>query len=456
MQTEAVFENIALRIQEEIGKAQKSIYIAVAWFTNRNIFDQLLLKANDGCTVHLIVSDDEINNNSSIDFERLKNCGGKVYKIGNGNTDLMHHKFCVIDYKTVITGSYNWSYKAETNSENITINSEDPILAEQFVKEFINVKNKQFPGTIKKGNDYPLEKIIKRLEILKNYILLEDLEDIQNTAQKLQEYDSNEDINAIIIALQQKEFSRAIVKIQKFITNYQQLSVWNDPEISALKLELRILESQINAFDNEKVELEKVLSDFQYRHTIELGEIILEVLKYRKAIFKDNDKRAKETEEDYDNYNEQFETEKNKQQFDLTEDEKTELKKNYRKATMLCHPDKVSEEQKSEAEKVFIELKEAQERNDIQTVNRILKELENGNIFSLQTEKIEEKTVLKARVEKLRYKLQQLEKQITELKNSESFIEINAISNWDNYFAETKEQLQNELESLKLQLEPLV
>ena len=32
MQTEAVFDNIAERIQEELEKAQKSIFIAVAWF----------------------------------------------------------------------------------------------------------------------------------------------------------------------------------------------------------------------------------------------------------------------------------------------------------------------------------------------------------------------------------------------------------------------------------------
>ena len=47
MQTEAIFENSASRIQEKINKTQKSIYIAVAWFTNKNIFDQLLQKKED-------------------------------------------------------------------------------------------------------------------------------------------------------------------------------------------------------------------------------------------------------------------------------------------------------------------------------------------------------------------------------------------------------------------------
>ena len=92
-------------------------------------------------------------------------------------------------------------------------------------------------------------------------------------------YKFNVDINTIISCIQGKEYGKAITAIQLFISNYQQLSIWNDPEVAGIKLEIKILESQINAFDNEKTELEKVLSDFQHRHTLELGEIILEILK---------------------------------------------------------------------------------------------------------------------------------------------------------------------------------
>ena len=48
MQTEAIFDNIAERIQSEILNAQKSIFIAVAWFTNKNLFNELVNKANEG------------------------------------------------------------------------------------------------------------------------------------------------------------------------------------------------------------------------------------------------------------------------------------------------------------------------------------------------------------------------------------------------------------------------
>lgn len=38
MHTEAIFEDIAKRIETELNKAQSSIVIAVAWFTNKNLF----------------------------------------------------------------------------------------------------------------------------------------------------------------------------------------------------------------------------------------------------------------------------------------------------------------------------------------------------------------------------------------------------------------------------------
>ncbi len=143
MSSFAVFDNIAERIEQEISKAKKSIFIAVAWFTNKNLFNGLLERAKNGCTVSLIISDDRINLNSQIDFDQLKKYNSHYFRVGNGETQLMHNKFCIVDHCTVITGSYNWSYKAESNFENVIINYDDTILAQQFVNEF-----NQFVGSI--------------------------------------------------------------------------------------------------------------------------------------------------------------------------------------------------------------------------------------------------------------------------------------------------------------------
>jgi hypothetical protein len=40
MQIEAFFENIAERIQQELNKAQKSVFVAVAWFTDNTLFNE--------------------------------------------------------------------------------------------------------------------------------------------------------------------------------------------------------------------------------------------------------------------------------------------------------------------------------------------------------------------------------------------------------------------------------
>ena len=450
MQTEAIFENIAERILTEIQKANNSIYIAVAWFTNKSIFEQLIKKAKNGCQIQIIISNDLINENSSIDFNKLEKHNGKVYKIGNGDTELMHNKFCIIDFNTVITGSYNWSYKAENNFENIVINSNDTSLAEQFVTEFNQIKKKYYPNeTIQ--NEFPIEIIIKRLEIIKNFILLEDIDDISIAVEKLKIYQFNEDVKTIITSISNKEFAKAITTIQEFINSYQQITIWNDPEIAGIRLEIKILESQINAFDNEKIELEKVISDFQHRHTIELGEVILEVLRLRKIKYKNHKKEA-EAEEDFNNYSKQYETEKDKKQFELNEEEKLELKKKFRKATTMCHPDKVSEEQKAEAEEIFIELKKAYDEHDLEKVNQLLHDLENGKKFVSQADSISEKEKLKITLEKLKQKLKGIENEIISLKETEIFTTINNISNWDNYFTETKTQLEQELQNLKVEL----
>lgn len=207
-----------------------------------------------------------------------------------------------------------------------------------------------------KAKIFPLDKIIKRLEIIKNLIILEDIEEINETTKKLKPFEFNEDINLLIQYLNQHAFSDAISIIQNFINNYQQITIWNDPEVASLKLEIKLLENQINAFDNEKIEIENILKDFQHRHTIELGEIILEVLRLRKIKYKNHKKKPKLKMILTTTAN-NMKLKKRKNDLSLTMKKRRTKEKNFRKATTLCHPDKVSEEQKAEAEEIFIELK---------------------------------------------------------------------------------------------------
>lgn len=150
-------QNIQNVILKELFTANQSIKIAVAWFTNDLLFQPLLLKLATGVKVDLILNKDEINLSASIDFNSFVKSGGNLY--WNDTNRLMHEKFCIIDDRVVITGSYNWTNKAESNYESISVftNEEESLrdyktrfatLSKGFTKQAVQVKSQP---TINRG-----------------------------------------------------------------------------------------------------------------------------------------------------------------------------------------------------------------------------------------------------------------------------------------------------------------
>lgn len=138
--TEVIFEDIEQRILKEIEDAHYAIFVSVAWFTNKKLFNALLDKAKNNCYVSIIIQLDEINSQSGIDYAQIKVGRSECFMISK-DAELLHEKFCVIDFKKVITGSYNWTYKASYNSENILILN-DPSIATQYISRFEQQKAK--------------------------------------------------------------------------------------------------------------------------------------------------------------------------------------------------------------------------------------------------------------------------------------------------------------------------
>ncbi|MDZ7963189.1 MAG: DUF655 domain-containing protein [Aulosira sp. DedQUE10] len=56
--------------------------------------------------------------------------------------DLLHHKFAVIDGKTVITGSHNWSEAANNGNDETLVVIESPTVAAHYVREFARLYTK--------------------------------------------------------------------------------------------------------------------------------------------------------------------------------------------------------------------------------------------------------------------------------------------------------------------------
>ena len=132
----AYFANIRKEIITILKEAHQEVVVAMAWFTSGELFDALMGCIRRGVRIKVVLLDDAINwQPYAPDFNELINKGATFY-IAGYEVGFMHHKFCVIDDKYVITGSYNWTYYAETrNVENIVISSDSDLIY-SYLNEF--------------------------------------------------------------------------------------------------------------------------------------------------------------------------------------------------------------------------------------------------------------------------------------------------------------------------------
>ncbi|WP_298910985.1 J domain-containing protein [uncultured Psychrobacter sp.] len=221
-------------------------------------------------------------------------------------------------------------------------------------------------------------------------------------------------------------------------------TLFEDININALKLEIRQLEYQLNAYNNEKIELDQLLSEFHHRHTNELGSYIEKLLNLRKIITKDDPVEYAEAVQDEEDYKEQTKIESEKTIYELTDCQRVELKKAYRKASQICHPDRVNEDMKEIAQEVFIQLNDAYKKNDVAEVKKVLSELKEG-VFKPRSETVRKAEQLKVIIQILKHKIEKVEQDIFEIKTSEDYQIISDITDWNVYFEEIKAQLVEEI-----------
>ncbi|MGE4346739.1 MAG: phospholipase D-like domain-containing protein [Flavobacteriaceae bacterium] len=136
MEQHVYFKNIREEIINLLESAQNEILIAVAWFTDAKIIDILNKVRKRGIVIQILFYDDKVNNKNL--FEQL------YYNFADIRVSkkLMHNKFCIIDNRIIINGSYNWTLNASSNNENIQVSINNPSLVSKFKEEFYELQGK--------------------------------------------------------------------------------------------------------------------------------------------------------------------------------------------------------------------------------------------------------------------------------------------------------------------------
>ncbi len=302
----------------------------------------------------------------------------------------------------------------------------------------------------------------RRLRTILHLLEQRKLTELQLEFDALLLEDQSEEVNYLYHLFNQKLYAELSDAIQNVLQKTHQIAPSN-VIIQGLKTQISILETRLSVAQYKKTEILKEIDKFRIRHNSDLGLLIGKILKLQMEIFYllQNDDEVhrvnyQEAKKDYTAYRHQRRSLKKFQPLQmLDENQRERMKKMYREATKLCHPDIVIEDLRAEAQKVFIELHHAYMINDIQKVEEIYKLLTRSKMFNKLRTSNEERELLEARAARLQADLKILQSEIAELEESKVYRTLINIRDWDEYFDQMKIKLSAEYQSLKIEHEQL-
>jgi len=383
------------RILSLLDQATESITLAVAWFTDTDLANKLAEALKRGVTIRMMVLSDDINQNGNVDFEVLASLGAKVFYWNKEQNGLMHHKFLVIDKRIVMMGSYNWTNSAANYNQESAIVFDSETTAHDFLAEFEALIAHTIPSDFNQlSND-------KRIEWV----------DVKGRLRaRIQELH-------FLVAEKETALTEAQSLLDQFGIRFRQtLAHW------------------LGEFYSLQTELARLVA----KHTQRRSD---------QEIFEEHQEQKQKFEQ-------QFEKEQNETIAELDETQQQDIKKMYREALMMAHPDKFHNEpeKKDKATAITSQLIIAYKANDIATIQNIWNELKAGIAFGIEHCTLDDTDQLNEWVAKLEAKLQLLQKQLASLQQNEDYLA--AISNnWDDYFAQTQAKLENQIQVLKVEIE---
>lgn len=135
------FSEIEETVIQGIRNAKYLIWVAVAWFSNETLFNELKAKKEQGIDIRVIISDETQNAKLRPKLKEMFDLV-VVPKFGWNEYNRMHSKFCIIDLDYVMHGSYNWTPTANYNEETLET-ALDKELVRKFADEFMRMYNER-------------------------------------------------------------------------------------------------------------------------------------------------------------------------------------------------------------------------------------------------------------------------------------------------------------------------
>ncbi|EOY5094191.1 DnaJ family molecular chaperone [Citrobacter amalonaticus] len=381
-----------------------------------------------------------------------------------------------------------------------------------------------------------MNKIIKRLEIIKSAIELEDEEIIQQQLVHLQRESGDPVITAIAQAIETRRFSDAMREIATWLQNQRAVTNWQDPAIAASKLELKALENQLRELIDTRNTRIQILDEFNDQYHLRLGPLMSRILELRKQLAAsalrrqeaerrrrekdylscqqyislavdrlaqlkqqwmgmdsasraavdirqriqqqtelitdllaeireleadfsrqdDSDTRQAQEEaaHEYEEYQEQQQDAQHRFARDqrLSPDERNELKRLWRQASRLCHPDVVADELKEKAHQMMVQLNLARQNADLAAIRALLTQLQSGLEPMMASDRLNNLDHLRQKIQQLRIQIDALIKEIAGLEAENAWRLATSVRDKEAYFSEQERALAELRDTLETQV----
>ncbi|CNK77843.1 DNA repair protein [Yersinia alsatica] len=381
-----------------------------------------------------------------------------------------------------------------------------------------------------------MKKLIKRLEIIKSAIELEDDEMIRHQLPYLKSESQDAVLTFIAVAIEQGKFTAALDAISAWLITKQSVTQWQDLELAACKLELKALEEQLRELIDKRNERIQLLDDFNDLYLVRLGPLTKQILHLRKQLAESTLRKAEaearrrerdyrncqqyisqaideltvlkqrwlglsslshetvairqqiqqqtelvtallaeiqelekgfntrntestrqareEAKEKYESYQEQQNDaeQRHDNERKLSADQRQELKRLWRQASRLCHPDLVADEFKEKAHQLMVQLNQARQRGDFSAIHTLLESLKQGLEPLMASDLIDDLERLRRKISEVRSQIEAMLHELDALEKEESWRLATSLPDKDGWFKEQENLLSKTLNLLKRQV----
>ena len=335
------------------------------------------------------------------------------------------------------------------------------------IKEYLKRKpNTKIKKELLVSEDIEIKELKQKLKSLEE-VLEQLVEEKTEYLTNIEEFNTQYNLHLgellkTILSLRKEILYKKTIKQQKLKDKYEKdIKTYEDTKVTIDEIKETIVQLEEvlenidednedyteikNAYDELQVELETLESELKVQEK--------ELEKAKEFIENEDIKNDyEEAKTHYKQYENEYENVKKaqKENIKLNDEEKIELKKLYKKAAKLCHPDIVPDELKEKAHKIMQELNEAYSKQDLNKIKSILTSLETtGFGLLVVSDSIDDKEILRAKLEEFKENIFILEEEIEDIKLDDTFVTISELDNWDEYFEDLKNELQIKKEKLE-------